>query len=115
MRWLPRVRAIGVRYVLGVHYKRRETRKAKHKTRVADSGITNPYHGPAVQIRERSHWYTTQRVVIRRRNGRIQLSRRGSRPSYALQSGFVSIDGEIIQHDGFILIDDGDDPGSFLL
>ncbi|KAI1634623.1 hypothetical protein F4809DRAFT_643264 [Biscogniauxia mediterranea] len=67
------------------------------------------------EIREKSHWYTTQRVVIRRRNGRIQLSRRGSRPSYAIQSGFVSIDGEIIQHDGFILIDDGDDPGSFLL
>ncbi|KAI0599531.1 hypothetical protein F4775DRAFT_591319 [Biscogniauxia sp. FL1348] len=67
------------------------------------------------EIREKSHWYTTQRVVIRKRNGRVQLSRLGSRPSYALQSGFVSIDGEILQHDEFTLIDDGDDPGSFLL
>ncbi|KAI5860975.1 hypothetical protein GGS23DRAFT_598860 [Durotheca rogersii] len=30
------------------------------------------------EIREKNHWYTSRRVVVRKRNGRIHLSRLGS-------------------------------------
>ncbi|KAI1502096.1 hypothetical protein F5X99DRAFT_408506 [Biscogniauxia marginata] len=53
------------------------------------------------EIREKNDWYTTQRVVIRKRSGRVQRTRLGSRPSYATQGGFISIDEE--PQSGFIV------------
>ncbi|KAL7621723.1 hypothetical protein AAE478_009050 [Parahypoxylon ruwenzoriense] len=46
------------------------------------------------EIREKKNWYTTRRVVVRKRNGRIHLSRLGSRPQNQLEDegGFTFID-----------------------
>ncbi|KAI2619794.1 hypothetical protein GGS26DRAFT_595197 [Hypomontagnella submonticulosa] len=47
------------------------------------------------EIREKNDWYTTRRVVVRKRNGRIHLSRLGSRQEQASNgygSDFTLID-----------------------
>lgn len=47
------------------------------------------------RIREKNDWYTTRRVVVRKRNGRIHLSRLGSRQEQASNgygSDFTLID-----------------------
>ncbi|KAI6086481.1 hypothetical protein F4821DRAFT_259947 [Hypoxylon rubiginosum] len=43
------------------------------------------------EIREKKDWYTTRRVVVRKRNGRIHLSRLGSRKQGS-GSGYDSLD-----------------------
>lgn len=43
------------------------------------------------RIREKKDWYTTRRVVVRKRNGRIHLSRLGSRKQGS-GSGYDSLD-----------------------
>ncbi|KAI0010483.1 hypothetical protein F4779DRAFT_616613 [Xylariaceae sp. FL0662B] len=45
------------------------------------------------EVREKHDWYTTPRVVIRKRNGKIQLSRLGARQTYASRNGHAPIDG----------------------
>ncbi|KAI0153084.1 hypothetical protein GGR57DRAFT_503224 [Xylariaceae sp. FL1272] len=30
------------------------------------------------EVREKSNWYTSPRIIVRKRNGKVQLSRRGS-------------------------------------
>ncbi|KAI1472200.1 uncharacterized protein F4812DRAFT_454010 [Daldinia caldariorum] len=42
------------------------------------------------EIREKKNWYTSRRVVVRKRNGRIHLSRLGSRK----QTEYVPVDFE---------------------
>ncbi|KAI1372441.1 hypothetical protein F4677DRAFT_449344 [Hypoxylon crocopeplum] len=44
------------------------------------------------RIREKKDWYTTRRVVVRKRNGRIHLSRLGSRQQQQQTHGYVSVD-----------------------
>ncbi|KAI1391842.1 uncharacterized protein F4822DRAFT_106822 [Hypoxylon trugodes] len=44
------------------------------------------------EIREKKDWYTTRRVVVRKRNGRIHLSRLGSRQQQPHHQDYTAID-----------------------
>ncbi|KAI2615420.1 hypothetical protein GGR54DRAFT_642442 [Hypoxylon sp. NC1633] len=46
------------------------------------------------EIREKKDWYTSRRVVVRKRNGRIHLSRLGSRQQqhHKQGHGYISVD-----------------------
>ncbi|OTA98237.1 hypothetical protein M426DRAFT_17611 [Hypoxylon sp. CI-4A] len=55
------------------------------------------------EVREKKDWYTTRRVVVRKRNGRIHLSRIGSRQQQQQQSGYISDDSE---GNSFTLVDE---------
>ncbi|KAI0476343.1 hypothetical protein GGR56DRAFT_465653 [Xylariaceae sp. FL0804] len=50
------------------------------------------------EIREKNHWYDSPRIVVRKRSGKIQISRLGSRTCYSSRN---------------ILTIDVDDTGSF--
>ncbi|KAI8960247.1 hypothetical protein F5Y11DRAFT_349714 [Daldinia sp. FL1419] len=55
------------------------------------------------EIREKKDWYTSRRVVVRKRNGRIYLSRLGSRK----QAEYIPVDFEEDSQDSsFTLIDE---------
>ncbi|KAI1137592.1 hypothetical protein F5Y05DRAFT_414149 [Hypoxylon sp. FL0543] len=56
------------------------------------------------EIREKKDWYTTRRVVVRKRNGRIHLSRLGSRQQQT-HSGYVTVDFDEDSQSNFTLID----------
>ncbi|KAI1077815.1 hypothetical protein F5B20DRAFT_550458 [Whalleya microplaca] len=45
-----------------------------------------------IRVREKHNWYTTPRVVVRKRNGKIQSSRLGARQTYASSNGYTLID-----------------------
>ncbi|KAI1212039.1 uncharacterized protein F4807DRAFT_458241 [Annulohypoxylon truncatum] len=57
------------------------------------------------EIREKKDWYTTRRVVVRKRNGRIHLSRLGSQRKQS-HSGYTSEEEDESQNSGFTLIDE---------
>ncbi|KAI1803948.1 hypothetical protein F4811DRAFT_553306 [Daldinia bambusicola] len=59
------------------------------------------------EIREKKDWYTSRRVVVRKRNGRIHLSRLGSRK----QTAYIPVDFEEEEEDSrdtssFTLVDE---------
>ncbi|KAI2470724.1 hypothetical protein F4781DRAFT_430110 [Annulohypoxylon bovei var. microspora] len=58
------------------------------------------------EIREKKDWYTTRRVVVRKRNGRIHLSRLGSQRKQQGHSGYTSEEEDESQTSGFTLIDE---------
>lgn len=69
------------------------------------------------RIREKKDWYTSRRVVVRKRNGRIHLSRLGSRQQSHHNSGYISADYEDEEEDGsqnsgFTLVDEPLSPRS---
>ncbi|XXH02183.1 hypothetical protein Hte_008551 [Hypoxylon texense] len=67
------------------------------------------------EIREKKDWYTTRRVVVRKRNGRIHLSRLGSRQQSRGSGEYISLDYEEEEEEeeeegsqsgGFTLVDE---------
>ncbi|KAF3055042.1 hypothetical protein GL218_07687 [Daldinia childiae] len=55
------------------------------------------------EVREKKDWYTSRRVVVRKRNGRIHLSRLGSRK----QTEYIPLEFEEDSQDSsFTLIDE---------
>ncbi|KAK8098888.1 uncharacterized protein PG998_012129 [Apiospora kogelbergensis] len=44
------------------------------------------------QVREKSNWYKTPRVVIRKRSGKVIVSRLGTPASYAADAGFEIVE-----------------------
>ncbi|KAI4866502.1 hypothetical protein F4820DRAFT_447041 [Hypoxylon rubiginosum] len=60
------------------------------------------------EIREKKDWYTTRRVVVRKRNGRIHLSRLGSRQQSHGSGGYIydEEEEEESQINGFTLVDE---------
>ncbi|KAI2605434.1 uncharacterized protein GGS25DRAFT_524950 [Hypoxylon fragiforme] len=58
------------------------------------------------EVREKKHWYNSRRVVVRKRNGRIHLSRLGSQQH---QNEYISVeyedDEEESQNNDFTLVD----------
>ncbi|KAI1658622.1 hypothetical protein F4813DRAFT_388388 [Daldinia decipiens] len=55
------------------------------------------------EVREKKDWYTSRRVVVRKRNGRIHLSRLGSRK----QAEYIPVEFEEDSQDSsFTLIDE---------
>ncbi|KAI1343228.1 hypothetical protein F5Y15DRAFT_412022 [Xylariaceae sp. FL0016] len=56
------------------------------------------------EVREKSNWYTTPRVVVRKRSGKVQLTRLGARPSRSSRKPYISLSDVEDSPAGFTII-----------